>query len=69
MFNYILTKINTRRIEKQISQQYMAGQLKISQGYYNKLENGKSEMTLRMVFRIAEILEVHPEELFRRYSK
>lgn len=61
---YILSKIAAKRLEKNFSQQYMATSLKITQGYYNKLENGKIEMTIRIMFEILEILEMDISELF-----
>lgn len=62
MMHYILAKITAKRLEKRYSQEYMANCLKISQGYYNKLENGKIEMTIRTMFEIMEILEIDISE-------
>lgn len=64
MMHYILSKITAKRLEKRYSQAYMAHCLKITQGYYNKLENGKIEMTVRTMFEIMEILEMDITELF-----
>lgn len=64
MTHYILSKITARRSEKKFSQQYMANCLKITQGHYNKLENGKIDMTIRTLFEIMEILEMDTTDLF-----
>ena len=61
--NY-LTKITAKRVQKNISQRYMAASLNISQGYYNKLENGKLQMSANMLFSIINILEIDPNEIF-----
>lgn len=69
MLQNILNKIAAKRLEKNFSQQYMATRLNITQGYYNKLENGKIEMTLKTLFQIAEVLEMHPAEFFEHNNK
>lgn len=68
MMHYILAKITAKRLEKRYSQEYMATCLKITQGYYNKLENGKIEMTIRTMFEIMEILEMDTAEVFGNSS-
>ncbi len=42
----------------------MASCLNISQSYYNKLENGKNEMSIKTMSEILEILEIDIAELF-----
>ncbi|WP_284652473.1 helix-turn-helix transcriptional regulator [Flavobacterium terrisoli] len=64
MVETILKKIIIKRVEKNLSQYYMAEQLKITQGYYSKIENGKKMPNLKTVLDIAIILNVHPTELF-----
>src|SRR5690554_3681859 len=44
------------------SQDYVAGQLGISQPAYAKLENGNTRITLRRLFKLAEILQRDPTE-------
>lgn len=58
-----LLKIKTKRLEKNLSQYNMAESLNITQGYYNKLENGKKELSAKTLFQILEILEMDLEEL------
>jgi transcriptional regulator with XRE-family HTH domain len=56
-------KIRIQRITKSYSQEYMAFMLDISQAAYSKLERDETEMSLRRVYEIAEILEISPFEL------
>jgi transcriptional regulator with XRE-family HTH domain len=63
MLQTILAKISQKRIEKNLSQYYMAAQLNISQGYYNKLESGKKTLSLPRILEIASLLEIDITEL------
>jgi transcriptional regulator with XRE-family HTH domain len=58
MVNRVHNKIRLIRIEKNLSQEYIATCLNISQSYYAKIENGKKEMSIKMFFDILKILEV-----------
>jgi transcriptional regulator with XRE-family HTH domain len=69
MLPYILTKILARRLENNFTQNYMASQLKISQGYYNKIENGKNEMSAKTMFEIMKILDMDVAGLFSSFQK
>ncbi len=64
MVETVLKKIIIKRVEKNLSQGYMASQLKITQGYYSKIENGKNEVSVKKLVEIAAILKVEPTELF-----
>jgi transcriptional regulator with XRE-family HTH domain len=66
MVETILTKISIKRLEKKFSQDYMALRLNISQSYYNKIENGKKEITLKKIIEIATILNIDIPELFNQ---
>ena len=59
----ILTKISQERQQQNLSQYYMAAQLNISQGYYNKLESGKKTLSLERILQIAAILNIEITEL------
>lgn len=63
MLHSALLKNKTKRLEKNLSQYNMAESLNINQGYYNKLENGKKELSAKTLFQILEILEMDLEEL------
>lgn len=62
-----LTKIRKRikflRIEKGYSQYYVGLQLNISQISYHKLETGKTELKVKTLLELAEILEVEESYL------
>ena len=66
MVETILTKISIKHLEKKFSQDYMALKLNISQSYYNKIENGKKEITLKKIIEIATILNIDMLELFNQ---
>jgi transcriptional regulator with XRE-family HTH domain len=56
-------KIRQRRVIKGYSQEYMAFQLDISQNAYSKIEREATELSVKRLFRIAEILETSVFEL------
>jgi transcriptional regulator with XRE-family HTH domain len=58
-----IIKIKDVRIEKNISQNYLAKEIGMSQGYLSEIENNKKSPTLKQLCRIAEVLEVHPCDL------
>ena len=64
MIHYILSKITAKRIELSFSPEYMATCLKITPDYYKKLETGESEMSIKMMHDILEILEIDINTLF-----
>lgn len=64
MQNYIRTRIIIKRVESNVTQQEMANRLNISQSYYNKLENGKIEMSVKTMSHIIDILGLDIHELF-----
>lgn len=64
MVNEILTKIRSKRLEKNYSQTYLASRLKISQSYYAKIENGITKLTVDELIEISEILNINLSELF-----
>ena len=66
MLHYILSRITAKRIEKNFSQRYMAARLNISQSYYNKLENGRNEMSIKTLLEIIEILDIGITDLFNK---
>jgi transcriptional regulator with XRE-family HTH domain len=60
---HIGEKLRIQRTIKGYSQEYMAFMLDISQAAYSNLERNETEMTIRRVFEIAEILQISPYEL------
>jgi transcriptional regulator with XRE-family HTH domain len=59
----ILAKIRSKRYELNYSQEYMAIMLQMKQSNYNKIENGKVEMTLTLLSKILNILRLDYNEL------
>lgn len=56
-------KIRIHRLTRSYSQEYMAFMLDISQAAYSNLERNETEMTIKRIYEIAEILEISPFEL------
>lgn len=56
-------KIRIRRLTKNYSQQYMSFMLDISQAAYSNLERDETELTIKRIYEIAEVLEISPFEL------
>lgn len=54
----ILLQIRAKRQSLNYSQEYVASVLQISQGSYNKIENGTTELTVKMLLEIAQILDL-----------
>lgn len=61
--NKIGEKIRIQRVIKSYSQEYMAFHLDISQAAYSKVERDETEITLKRVYEIADILEISAFEL------
>jgi transcriptional regulator with XRE-family HTH domain len=61
----ILTKIRSRRLELNYSQDYVASQLNLQQSAYNKLENGSRKLTVEKLLEIAVILNLDKNELLQ----
>jgi transcriptional regulator with XRE-family HTH domain len=61
-------QIRAIRTEKKISQQEIADFLGISQGTYNRIENGSIELKISDLKKIAEKLEVHASQLLEEES-
>ena len=47
MIDKVLTRIRLERFRNGFSQQFVAGELKISQSYYAKIESGKNTLTVK----------------------
>ncbi len=57
------TKIKKIRELKNLTQEYMADQLNVSQSTYSRFEKEDSDLTLSQIQKVADILEVKPEDL------
>lgn len=61
----ILNQISVLRRSCGFSHEYIAHELNISQPAYSKIENGKTQLTVERLFKIAEILNVPVSELLK----
>ncbi len=57
------TKIKKVRELRNYTQEYMADRLNISQSTYSRFEKDDSDLTLSQLNKIAEVLEVKPNDL------
>ena len=64
MVEKILKKIRTKRIVLGLSCENMALELAMSASAYHKLENNKTQLTVKRFLRIIEILDLPPAEIF-----
>jgi transcriptional regulator with XRE-family HTH domain len=62
---------NLRRLrsEKGFSQDELAHQADISRGYLSQIEKGSFHVSLKVIGKLAETLEVEPGEFLKRPSK
>lgn len=59
----ILAKIRSKRQQLNYSQDYVASVLQMKQANYNKIENGKVELSVQVLFKIARLLDLNVDEL------
>ena len=64
----ILAKIRSKRQELNYSQEYIASMLQMKQANYNKIENGKVELSVPILFKIARLLDLNVDELLKDYK-
>lgn len=57
------TKIKNIRELKNLTQEFVAERLDISQAAYSKLENGETKISDEKLVQIADVLEVKPEDI------
>ncbi|WP_225874673.1 helix-turn-helix domain-containing protein [Pedobacter hiemivivus] len=60
--------IRTNRRSKNLSQEYMAAKLKISQNAYSKIEAGKCRCSVYRLIAILNLLEISPQDMLSRPS-
>lgn len=54
------------RIKANLSAYELSLRIERDASYINKLENGKVNATLNVIFKICEILKIEPAELFKQ---
>ncbi|MDS1004203.1 helix-turn-helix transcriptional regulator [Clostridium sporogenes] len=57
-------KIKKYRMRKKLTEKELAHRIGISQNYYSELENGKYDIKLSVLCKIAKELRVKPNVLF-----
>jgi transcriptional regulator with XRE-family HTH domain len=63
----ILSKIRSKRQLLNYSQDYVASVLQMKQANYNKIENGKVELSVSVLFKIARLLDLNVDELLKDF--
>ncbi len=58
-------KVAKFRIKAKMSGYELSLRIGKDVSYINKLENGKVNITLKTIFKICEVLEIEPAELFK----
>ncbi len=56
-------KLKKLRELKNLTQEYVANQLEITQSNYSRIENNEIELSLNKLEKIADVLEMKPEEI------
>lgn len=56
-------KIRNIRELKNLTQEYVAERIDISQAAYSKIENGETKISEEKLVQIAQVLEVKPEDI------
>ena len=62
--HYIIDKMKTIRIKKGVSQMELSLRSNLSQSFIANLEKGKKQPSVLTLIRIAEALNVNPQEFF-----
>lgn len=57
-------KLFDKRLEKGYTHKAMAEMLNISKSYYCQLENGNRTLSYMLAYKIANILDTKPDDLF-----
>lgn len=58
-------KVAKLRIKANLSAYELSLRIGKDTSYINKLENGKVNVTLKVIFKICEVLKIEPYELFK----
>ena len=67
MEEIICKNIYKRRTDKNLTQEYMAEEMNVTQSYYSRIERGKKNITVKELLKISRVLNIMPEELFKCY--
>lgn len=61
----IRANIRKHRLEKQLKQEYLGRQIGLCKSGISRLENGKRGTSINKLLILADVLEVHPQDLFQ----
>lgn len=64
MMHWVLIIIRLKRIEKNLSQEYVATHIRISQTSYARIESGKTALKLEILFKILKVLGIDYFDFF-----
>jgi transcriptional regulator with XRE-family HTH domain len=67
--NAVLNTIRLTRLEKKLSQEYIASKLNFTQSYYAKMENGESDISARNLLLLLDILEIDHVDFFKEVKR
>jgi transcriptional regulator with XRE-family HTH domain len=67
MINYYKLRIKKYRRLRRISQKELAAKLGISQSFLSEIENGRYDIKLSLLCRVADVLEIDPFDLVEFY--
>lgn len=62
-YEYVGKAIRDRRNELKLSQQAVADKIGITRGAYSQYETGKNAISMEIWFRIAEALDLNPNDI------
>ena len=63
------TVIQNRRLSLGLSQEDVVGRAEMDRGHYSEVENGKRNISINTLKRIAEALEIEPWKLLKEADK
>jgi len=66
-FQYVIGKIKSTRINKGVSQMELSLRSDMSQSFIANIEKGKKQPSVLTLIRIANALEVNPQDFFSGY--
>ena len=67
--NVVLNTIRLIRLEKKLSQEYVASKLNFTQSYFAKMENRESDISARNLLLLLDILEIDPVDFFKEVKR
>jgi transcriptional regulator with XRE-family HTH domain len=60
----MVISIRAQRVNRDLTQKEVSEQMGMSEAKYSRIEGDPSRMRLREIFRLSEILDVSPAQLF-----